>query len=105
MVLARHASIGEKRGVAVRLARGAVILHWGDDDLHDPRRISAQVANLNPNPNPNLHEPRRVGAQVAPIARGEAELTVLELSLVAAMPRLEVYEKAARQVESGAGPL
>ena len=68
--LPRHASIGEKRALASRAARGAVILHWDDDDFHEPSRVSAQVA---------------------PIARGAADVTALELSHMVAMPSMAIY--------------
>ena len=69
----QRASIGEKRTAAVQAARGDVILHWDDDDFH---------------------EPKRVGAQVGPIARGDADVTALDLSFVATLPRFDVYEIA-----------
>ena len=62
--------MSEKRALASRAARAEIILHWDDDDLHEPSRVSAQVA---------------------PIARGAAEVTALELSHMAAMPSMEVY--------------
>ena len=43
VTLDRHASIGEKRAIAARLAAGSAIVHWDDDDFHEPHRISAQV--------------------------------------------------------------
>ena len=70
VALSRRATIGAKRSLAVRLASGGVIVHWDDDDFHDPRRISAQVA---------------------PIARGDADLTALQLTHYLAMPSLDVY--------------
>jgi O-antigen biosynthesis protein len=39
-------SVGEKRNRACALARGAVIIHWDDDDWYAPHRISYQVAEL-----------------------------------------------------------
>lgn len=36
-------SIGVKRNIAVRHARGTFIMHWDDDDLYGPDRIRAQV--------------------------------------------------------------
>ena len=68
--LPRHVSIGEKRALASRAARGEVILHWDDDDFHEPSRVSAQVA---------------------PIARGAADVTALELSHMVAMPSMAIY--------------
>jgi hypothetical protein len=39
--LRSRASIGGKRNAAVRRARGRVLVHWDDDDMHDPRQVSA----------------------------------------------------------------
>jgi glycosyltransferase involved in cell wall biosynthesis len=39
-------SIGEKRNLGARDARGAVIVHWDDDDYHGPDRVQRQVAPL-----------------------------------------------------------
>ena len=69
--LPRRASIGAKRTAAVHAALGDVILHWDDDDFHEPTRIREQVA---------------------PIVRGDAELTALELSFVVTLPQLSFYE-------------
>jgi len=74
LTLPRHATAGEKRAAAAVAARGEVILHWEDDDFHEPRRVSAQVG---------------------PILRGEADVTALELSYVAALPKLELHEARA----------
>ena len=68
--LPHQASIGEKRALASRAARGDVVVHWDDDDFFEPGRISAQVA---------------------PIVRGAAEVTSVELSHMVAMPAMEVY--------------
>ena len=70
LTLPRRASIGEKRAIASRAARGEVIVHWEDDNFFAPSRISAQIA---------------------PIARGTAAITALELSHMVAMPSTEVY--------------
>ena len=34
-------TIGSKRNAAVRAARGAVLLHWDDDDFHPQNQVSA----------------------------------------------------------------
>jgi O-antigen biosynthesis protein len=39
-------SLGAKRNLACRLARGEYIAHWDDDDWMAPRRLSAQLAQL-----------------------------------------------------------
>ena len=52
-------------------ARGEVILHWDDDDFHEPRRVSAQVA---------------------PIASGEADVTALEKTHFLSMPDLKAFK-------------
>ncbi len=44
--LDKRTSIGEKRNVACRYARGDVILHWDDDDWSASRRIRYQVEAL-----------------------------------------------------------
>jgi hypothetical protein len=40
------ATLGEKRNLAVAASRGAIIVHWDDDDWYDPTRLSYQVAPL-----------------------------------------------------------
>ena len=55
----RRKSIGVKRNLAVKYARGQVILHFDDDDLHHPDRI---------------------GLQAGPILREEASLSTLGYS-------------------------
>ena len=64
-------TIGTKRREAVNLARGDVIVHWDDDDLHEPSRISAQVA---------------------PIFRGDGDLSALALTHMGTLPDLKLYE-------------
>jgi hypothetical protein len=54
--LAARATVGAKRNAAAAAARGAVLLHWDDDDLYGPGRVEAQAE---------------------PLLRGEADLTVL----------------------------
>ena len=55
-VLDQVASIGEKRNIAVSLARGKVIAHWDDDDFYGPDRLRLQID---------------------PLAQGSADITVL----------------------------
>jgi glycosyltransferase involved in cell wall biosynthesis len=43
---ARRTSIGAKRNLACETARGAVIVHWDDDDWYGPGRVSVQVAPI-----------------------------------------------------------
>jgi hypothetical protein len=38
--LEKRSSIGEKRNAGVRAARGAIIMHWDDDDVRDPLHVS-----------------------------------------------------------------
>jgi glycosyltransferase involved in cell wall biosynthesis len=42
----RDSSIGAKRNEACRLARGAFIAHWDDDDWYGPGRLTAQLMPL-----------------------------------------------------------
>lgn len=46
VALPRQASIGTKRNIACRLARGAIIAHWDDDDWYAPYRLSYQIEPL-----------------------------------------------------------
>lgn len=39
-------SLGAKRNLACRAARGDILVHWDDDDWQSPRRVSRQVAAL-----------------------------------------------------------
>jgi glycosyltransferase involved in cell wall biosynthesis len=36
-------SLGALRNVSLRQARGAVVCHWDDDDLHHPQRVERQL--------------------------------------------------------------
>ncbi|HWS54790.1 MAG TPA: glycosyltransferase [Pyrinomonadaceae bacterium] len=63
--LAMHTSIGGKRNLACRQARGQVIAHWDDDDWYAPDRLRYQVA---------------------PILAGEADLTGLVNNCVLELP-------------------
>jgi predicted O-methyltransferase YrrM len=60
-----RSSIGEKRNIACRHARGELIAHWDDDDWYASGRLSQQVA---------------------PIVAGEADLTGLANMCVLALP-------------------
>jgi predicted O-methyltransferase YrrM len=60
-----RATIGEKRNVACREARGELIAHWDDDDWYAPGRLSHQVG---------------------PIAAGEADVTGLLGDCVLVLP-------------------
>ncbi len=44
--LDRRLSVGAKRNLACREARGEVLLHWDDDDWHAPWRVSYQLREL-----------------------------------------------------------
>ena len=44
--LANRLSLGAKRNLACREARGEIIAHWDDDDWQAPHRLSYQVAPL-----------------------------------------------------------
>ena len=54
--LQERRSVGRMRNIAALRATGDVIAHWDDDDIYGPGRLRAQVA---------------------PIARGEADVTLL----------------------------
>jgi glycosyltransferase involved in cell wall biosynthesis len=44
--LEQRTVLGEKRNIACRLARGAIICHWDDDDWMAPQRLSYQLTAL-----------------------------------------------------------
>lgn len=44
--LSRRESVGTKRNLACREARGEIILHWDDDDWYAPWRVRYQVESL-----------------------------------------------------------
>jgi O-antigen biosynthesis protein len=44
--LPRRASIGSKRNLACRRARGEIIAHWDDDDWYAPNRLHYQAAPI-----------------------------------------------------------
>lgn len=60
-----HLSIGEKRNLACREARGEIIAHWDDDDWYSPGRLSWQLA---------------------PLLADTADITGLELRFVLVLP-------------------
>ena len=64
--LTRRASIGAKRNAGVRAARGQVILHWDDDDLHSPLQAEALAC---------------------PIVTNRTEITALTFSFLAKVNR------------------
>ena len=43
VIVPPNRSIGTKRNIATRLARGSIIAHWDDDDWYASSRLSAQV--------------------------------------------------------------
>eukprot|EP00316_Scyphosphaera_apsteinii_P015572 CAMPEP_0119334322 /NCGR_PEP_ID=MMETSP1333-20130426/87028_1 /TAXON_ID=418940 /ORGANISM="Scyphosphaera apsteinii, Strain RCC1455" /LENGTH=392 /DNA_ID=CAMNT_0007344589 /DNA_START=194 /DNA_END=1372 /DNA_ORIENTATION=+ len=71
VLLERPTAIGEKRNIAVAHCTGSIILHHDDDDSFGPTRIEQQVL---------------------PIARGEAELTLLEHRLTYFMDVDQLWE-------------
>ncbi len=63
--LRQRLSIGAKRNLACREARGEIIAHWDDDDWYAPNRLSYQTA---------------------PILSGEADLTGLDNAYTLTLP-------------------
>ena len=63
--LSMRTSIGGKRNIACREARGQIIAHWDDDDWYSPDRLRYQVA---------------------PVLAGEADLTGLVNTFVLELP-------------------
>lgn len=63
--IAARVSLGTKRNVACREARGEIMVLWDDDDWYAPERIERQVS---------------------PIVRGEAEITALHNCFVLELP-------------------
>jgi glycosyltransferase involved in cell wall biosynthesis/GT2 family glycosyltransferase len=59
--LTARTSIGAKRNIACRRARGDLVAHWDDDDWYGPDRLRYQIA---------------------PIVRGDADITGLENAFV-----------------------
>jgi glycosyltransferase involved in cell wall biosynthesis/GT2 family glycosyltransferase len=66
----KRTSIGEKRNLACREARGEIIAHWDDDDWYGPGRLRWQVE---------------------PILSGRADLTGLENRFVLRLPAGEFW--------------
>src|SRR5689334_3574307 len=44
--LPERASLGAKRNIACRMARGNIVVHWDDDDWYPVDRITRQAAAL-----------------------------------------------------------
>lgn len=63
-VASRFNSLGEKRNYSVRLARGAFLLVWDDDDLFLPWRISQTVTHLQSEPQKWAYKPTRAWTSV-----------------------------------------
>jgi len=68
--LSARKSIGMKRNIAVEKSKGAVIVHWDDDDYFREHRVTQQVA---------------------PILRGAVQMTVLEHHLYFHLPSKAFY--------------
>lgn len=75
--LSARSSIGQKRNAGFRAARGEVLLHWDDDDLHHPDHITSLVC---------------------PIVTNVSEMTALTFSFLAKLSR-----KSARFYAWGSG--
>ena len=75
--LSARSSIGQKRNAGFRAARGEVLLHWDDDDLHHPDHIASLVC---------------------PIVTNVSEMTALTFSFLAKLSR-----KSARFYAWGSG--
>jgi glycosyltransferase involved in cell wall biosynthesis len=73
--LTARASIGEKRNLACRAARGAIIAHWDDDDFYASDRLSYQCA---------------------PILAGRADITGLENRYVLQLPEERFWTTTAQ---------
>lgn len=77
-------SIGGKRNAGVRASRGAVILHFDDDDLHDPRQVETLAC---------------------PILHGMSEMTSLTFSYIGLVSTRDAkffeYRRANSSVKMG----
>jgi glycosyltransferase involved in cell wall biosynthesis len=63
-------SIGRKRNLACREARGRIVMHWDDDDWYGPGRIRRQVA---------------------PLLEGGAQLSGIEARWIMGLPEAEFW--------------
>lgn len=68
--LTRRETVGAKRNVAARLARGEYLVHWDDDDWFAPARLRKQLA---------------------PLFAGEADVSALAMRYVLTLPSGEFY--------------
>jgi glycosyltransferase involved in cell wall biosynthesis len=66
-----YVTVGEKRAIACRLARGEVISVWDDDDWYTPERLRCQVM---------------------PIVYGEADMTGLRCDHLLCLPSGDVWQ-------------
>lgn len=62
--LTTRATIGAKRNAALAAARGAIVMHWDDDDFHPPGQVSALAC---------------------PIVRNETDITALNFAYLATL--------------------
>jgi hypothetical protein len=69
--LSERTSIGAKRNLGCREARGSILIHWDDDDWHGPQRIRRQIE---------------------PLLAGRAEITGLADTLMLDLARLEFWQ-------------
>ena len=69
--LSERATIGAKRNLGCREARGSILIHWDDDDWHGTQRIRRQVE---------------------PLVNGHAEITGLADTLMLDLARLEFWQ-------------
>lgn len=66
-----HVTVGEKRAIACRMAKGEIISVWDDDDWYTPERLRCQVL---------------------PIVYGEADMTGLRCDHLLCFPSGEVWQ-------------
>merc|ERR1711920_801509 len=65
--LAERKSVGAKRTIAVKAARGEIVVHWDVDDLYPPNRVRLQVS---------------------PLLRGEAWMTAGYINIFGHLPEM-----------------